>query len=275
MRVFAWVSLLLLSAHCRSEPELGPEDAGLPVDLGAEDLGTSEDQGVVADAGPADTGPACEAGRSVVSFETSDGVKLEADLSVAGPDTRPVVLLHMIPPSNDRSNYPAPFIEALESRQLTVLNLDRRGAGGSEGVAREAYEGPKGARDVAAAVGFLGSLPCNLAMAELVVVGASNGTTSALDHAVGQATAPRLVFLTGGGYTENQTDLSAVRERIPELHLVWGRDERPARTWAEGFRAGAPAGWAFSEFSPGAHGTRIFGPNPEAIETVANWIAED
>lgn len=229
------------------------------------------DLGLV-DAAAGDGGLGCAAG--VVTFPTEDGVRLTGDLSPGGP--RGVVLLHMIPPSNDRSNYPAAFIEALTARGFTVLNVDRRGAGDSEGEARAAYEGPAGRLDALAAETFLLESGCGIAPGRVAFVGASNGTTTVLDHAVAAPDArlpSALVFLTGGAYTENQTRIADHRPRLDALPIrfVFSTQER---AWSAAFEAeGAPA-WVFDEYPDGAHGTRMFGAAPAAIDAVAGWLDE-
>lgn len=133
----------------------------------------------------------CLKKHEVVRPSTDDGVELVADLYTTGTTGAPaVILLHMIPPQNDRANYPAGFIEALRARGLTVLNLNRRGAAGSGGVAKEAYKGDKGWLDVKAARDLLLAHPCAPPRHRVALVGASNGTTSALDftsHALSDA----------------------------------------------------------------------------------------
>lgn len=228
------------------------------------------------DARPApDTGdPLCRrVGRQTVRLTTDDGVTLEADLHRTAEIGGPVALLvHEIPPRYDRKRYPARFIDALLLRGVSVLNLDRRGAGGSGGVAREAYRGPKGWLDVKAARDFLASYPCKLDAARLVCVGASNGTTSCLDYAA-RAELSALVLLTGGRYTEAQHPLSTARA-LPALLVTSAAEAAWSRARAG---KGAPPSWKLLEYrGPGraGHGTGIFRARPESIEQVADFIAE-
>lgn len=269
----AMVALVTASGACSSPPTPGPDAADVAADAAGEDTG--------ADVTPVDVaadGPRCEAaGPTVVAFTTSDGVRLEGDLYTTGRAGGPgVVLLHMIPPANDRTNYPAEFIQALVAQGLTVLNVDRRGAGGSEGSPREAYLGPSGQLDARAAHGFLRDHPCAVDPARVAFVGASNGTTTALDYTVataGEAARPRaLVFLTGGMYTENQNriaDHRALLDPMPIL-FVYSTAER---AWSAGLMPGAPAAWAFREYDPGDHGTRMFAVQPAAVDAVAEFLA--
>ena len=88
----------------------------------------------------------------VITLTTRDNVDLEADL-YTGIDGKPgIVLLHMVPPSNTRADYPANFIKKLTCHGWSVVNVDRRGAGGSDGTPEDSYFGPGGAWDVEAAV---------------------------------------------------------------------------------------------------------------------------
>lgn len=218
---------------------------------------------------------------TVVSVPTRDGLTLAADLHTTGRVGAPgVVLLHMIPPSNTRANYPPAFREALVDRGVNVLNLDRRGAGGDPGLARTAYVGPDGKWDTKAAVDYLVSHPCATDADRIVIIGASNGTTSAVDYAVyaaatdGVALPRALVFLTGGPYTEAQNRIDDHRSTFGPmpLYFVFSAAER---AWSDGLRTpDAPADWRFGEFDPGAHGTRMFGRRPESIAMVADFVAE-
>jgi pimeloyl-ACP methyl ester carboxylesterase len=237
------------------------------------------DAGGTAPEAPADggVGSACVASGSpiVTRLTTDDGVALAADLYTPGVVGGPsVVLLHMIPPSNDRSNYPAAFISALVGRGVAVLNVDRRGAGASEGVARDAYTGSKGALDAKAAVDFLGAHACAFDPDRTAIVGASNGTTTAVDYAVSAARRPRaLVFLTGGTYTETQTKLA---EHLPALApiatmFVYSTAES---AWSKGFAASAPPAWRFDEYAKGAHGTAMFDAEPASVGAVAAFVAD-
>ena len=251
-------------------------DAGL-TDARLADAGLSDAR--LADAGldVSPPGAQCaDAETRNVAFDTTDGVTLAADFHPAAGG-RAAVLLHMIPPSNTRRNYPPEFIDALVERGFSVLNVDRRGAGDSGGIAREAYEGPAGKLDARAAVGFLLDSECGIGAESIAIVGASNGTTTAFDYAASDApedTPPAaLVFLTGGNYTENQTDLTVERDRLAQTPILFAFSTQE-RAWSAGFIPSAPDAWRFEEFDPGDHGTRMFGSRPESIDAVADWLDE-
>jgi pimeloyl-ACP methyl ester carboxylesterase len=261
MRIHLGLVLLLTSCS-------GSDPAEQPADAGTNDAPAH-----------ADGDPPCEPRDEVVTFETDDGLALEADLrSGAAPGEAAVVLLHMIPPSNDRTNYPLAFVDALAGRGLTVLNVDRRGAGGSEGDAMDAYVGPSGALDAKAAFDFLSTIDCPPDPARIGIVGASNGTTTALDYAVLAAaddlTPPAaLVFLTGGTYTENNNAVADHRATLDPLPILFEFASNEA-IWSASFVAGAPSSWTFDERDVGSgHGTNMFAADTASIGFVADFVA--
>jgi len=196
---------------------------------------------------------------TVITVETRDGVTLEADWWEGEPGAPGFVLLHMIPPSNDRTTWPRWFEKDLVREGYAVLAVDRRGAGGSEGVAVDAYEGPNGKYDVEACALYLQAEGAGA----LAIIGASNGTTSMIDYAAwaqgeGLPEAAALGFMTGGTYTEYNTEMSAV-PAIPAVFTYsteekgWSVDQQPLD----------PGTWSFLEYPEGAHGTLMFDAAPE------------
>jgi pimeloyl-ACP methyl ester carboxylesterase len=264
------VALLLSLAAC------GDDDGPAPTPDAGRDAGGAEDGG--GDAGPVAGCTPVGLDPEVVHFDTDDGVTLEAALFVEGTVGGPgLVLLHMIPPTNDRSNYARPVIDTFVARGFTVLNVDRRGAGGSEGEALDAYMGPNGRLDAKAAVAYLLAHPCGLDPTRIALVGASNGTATVLDYTVMTATDDTLetpvalVFLTGGTYTEAQNavaDNRATLDPIPLL-FVYSTAERE---WSAPFEAGAPTTWQFNEYAGGDHGTRMFSAVPTSVTDVADFL---
>jgi hypothetical protein len=182
----------------------------------------------------------------------------------------------MIPPSNDKSNFPPEFIDALRDKGLNVININRRGAPGSEGVAADAYTGPLGKWD--AEVGVLALRGCGVSQSEIAIVGASNGTTSAVDYSVwaagedGYEQPAGLVFLSGGSYTENQNALMANVDVLDNHPILFNYPQSEA-AWNTTVMGWAPGDWDFQEYVPGAHGTGMFGTNPASITDTADWIA--
>ncbi len=235
---------------------------------------SGDSTGGLTDTALPDVPVACEVAEpEVVHFATEDGVRLEAAYFAANQSSRPaVVLLHMIPPSNNRGNYSRPVIDALTAGCVSVLNVDRRGAGGSEGNAREAYDGPLGVQDANAAVQFLLDQEVPPDATRIAMVGASNGTTTLVDYAA-QATPPAAlraaVFLSGGTYSENQVPLTPEHFGDAPVLFLYPTGEA---AWNEDHATGAPDSWTFEEVMPGAHGTRMFAPHPESLDTFVTFL---
>ena len=231
----------------------GGEDPGAPDAPAEPDTAADED---------AQVETPCDRSARVVRFEASDGVALEADLELFDGEGPAVVLLHMIPPANDRTSYPPRVRDALRATGVHVLNVDRRGAGGSAGEARDAYEGEGGRLDVEAAVHFLQDLPpsCGVDLTRLFLVGASNGTTSALDYAVAHDEAlpdvTRMVWLSPGTYTETQHAIDDHLMQLASMRILLIHPE--SEDYAERFLDPQPAGWDILALEGGAHGTRNF-----------------
>ncbi len=227
----------------------------------------------------------CTKGQHEVALTTDDDVALVADFYPTGePGAPAVILLHMIPPRHDRGDYPASFINELRERGLAVLNVNRRGAEGSGGVAKQAYKGDKGWLDVKAGRDFLVGHACATPPERIAIVGASNGTTSALDFTVraGAAVAANddtltppatLVFLSGGKYTEAQhklNDHAALLDAIPILFVFPRKEAAWSRRAARRHR-GAP--WTLQEYKARVHGTELLKRAPASVTLVADHLA--
>lgn len=239
----------------------------------------------------------CPKEKQEVALTTDDDISLIADFYPTGEQGAPaVILLHMIPPHHDRSNYPAGFIDELQERGLAVLNLNRRGAEGSGGVAEDAYKGDKGWLDVKAGRDFLVRHVCATPPAKVAIVGASNGTTSALDFTVragasaGEAagddaagddaaaddslTPPAaLVFLSGGKYTEAQHKLDDHAGLLDPIPILFAFPRKEAAWSRRAARRHRDASWTVQEYAPGAHGTGLFESDPASVTLVAEHLA--
>lgn len=221
--------------------------------------------------------------REVVTFQTADEITLTADLLPAETADRPaVVLLHQIPPHFDRTSYPERVLNSIAALNVTVLNLDRRGAGDSPwDTPVDAYEGPGGLLDVEAAVRFLidSERPCAIDRDALTLIGASNGTTSVLDYTLAHAEdlpdTAKLIWLSPGTYTENQQPLADHRELLNALPILWiFPDSEP---WSLDFGESAPDIWRFVEIEGGGHGTANFDDGAleeQQLGEILGWIAQ-
>lgn len=267
-RLFSLCLPLLLTAACgdKSDDNAASDEAtgsnacgadGDAGDEGASDGGAGDEgAGDGTDGGTDDGTDGTELPEAgAVELTTTDGVTLVADYHPTEAGSPAVVLLHMIPPSWDRSSWPSGFIDALTAEGWTVLNVDRRGAGDSEGAPRAAYQGETAKWDADAAVAWLSSH----GHGPIGIIGASNGTTTALDYAVYAAAtegapAPAwLAFLTGGDYTEAQNPVeNAVT--VPILYAY----STAERAWSVDQQTHDTGAWAFHEYAEGDHGTKLF-----------------
>lgn len=209
----------------------------------------------------------------VVTLSTRDGVDLVGDYYPAADAGSPgVVLLHMIPPNWDRTSWPDDFISALSGAGYSVLAIDRRGAGDSGGVAEDAYEGEWGRYDVEAAASLLAAD----GYGSLAVIGASNGTTSAIDYAVwasdeGLPVPAAVGLMTGGNYTEAQTDMADFAALSIPTVLTFSTAER---AWSAAQEPLDPGSWSFLEYADGDHGTLMFEAAPGVSEDLLSYLGE-
>lgn len=229
-------------------------------------------------AGTSDVGgEPCAGDESVVTFETSDGVTLEADDMMASETGRPaLVLFHMIPPFFDRTSWPKRIRNKFYELDIHVLNVDRRGTGGSGGVPEDAYFGDGALWDAEAAVSWLVSddRGCAIDPDRLIMFGASNGTTTTLDYTFGHAgdlpDVAGLAWLSPGDYTEAQNDIDDKRKKLENVSMRWLYPEN--EPYADDFVDGAPDTWQFSRRGM-QHGTDMFDEDTLEDDTVADLLA--
>ena len=233
------------------------------------------------EADPQDTtGSKCTGTESVVKFKTSDNVELEADYWQASKEGQGVVVLfHMVPPTFNRTSYPQRVRKAIHDMGLNVLNVDRRGAGNSGGTASQAYTGLTARLDMEAALRFLGRAACGFDSKNILLVGASNGSTSVLDHTVNRSDSilpdPKaLLFFSPGSYTETQNkirDHLATLKTLPILFLYPTNEA----SYSKGFDDGTSSVWSFFEIQGGQHGTQNFDNGAleaKALPEFLKWI---
>jgi pimeloyl-ACP methyl ester carboxylesterase len=210
-------------------------------------------------------------GAEAVTLTTRDDITLSGDHYPAASGSPGLVLLHMNPAAgNDRTNWPATFIDQLHAHDWHLLVIDRRGTGLSEGEAQDAFEGEKGRYDVEAAALYLQSSGAG----SLVIVAASNGTTSLLDYALwapGEGLPQPVVaaLLTGGSYTENQNSFADF-PAIPSL-FSYASDEAE---WSNAQQEANPGPWVFQEYADGAHGTHLFEAAPSLGDDIEAFLVD-
>jgi pimeloyl-ACP methyl ester carboxylesterase len=210
--------------------------------------------------------PATGGDRTV--FTTRDAVELVGDVYPGEPGAPAVLLLHMTPTGGaTRVDWPGVFVDRLVDDGWWVVALDRRGAGESGGDGTDAFVGEAGRYDAEAVAVWLEGAGAG----DLAILGASNGTTTALDYATwapteGLPVPVALGFLTGGTYTENQT---AVTAWTGPAVFTYSTGER---AWSAALEDAAPASWVFHEYPDGAHGTRMFDAAPAVTDDLAAFL---
>jgi hypothetical protein len=209
----------------------------------------------------------------VIELTTQDGVTLVADYYPSDAEGgSAVVLLHMIPPNWDRTSWPQDFIGQLSDQGWSVLVPDRRGAGDSGGTANEAYSGDQGKYDAAACVERL----VIDGYGDIAILGASNGTTTALDYTLWSQSADvdlptpvALGFMTGGSYTENQNSMSDLGI-LPAI-FTYSTEES---AWSVTQQTLGHDEWEFNEYAGGSHGTQMFNSKPEVKDDLVAFLSQ-
>lgn len=208
---------------------------------------------------------------ATITLQTRDDVTLVADLWPAEPGAGAVILLHMTPSGGwQRTDWTPDLLSTMHGNGLWSINLDRRGAGDSGGVAEDAYLGESGRYDVEAAALALRDAGAG----KIGILAASNGTTSMIDYAAfaesqGLPVPAALAYLTGGTYTENQTSIYEIPV-IPS-RFIYASNEA---TWSEAVAETAPASWDFRETPRPAHGTALLIEHPELIPWLTDFFSD-
>lgn len=257
-------------------PSLRPRPAALVLALLA----------AAAPAGAQESGAESE-GKTVrfpVTFETSDGFTIHADLYSAADTSAPVaILLHMY--RSDRSAW-SPLVPALTGAGFTVLAIDQRAHGDSirkEGEAVRASEVPRedfgelvraGPRDVRAALRYLEER--GMETKQVVLIGASYGCSVALLSAREIEGVDGLVLLSPGTrYFEVDVTDEARAFAEPAL-FVAAEDDPNAATAARTLAEERPqeTTTALRVLAEGGHGTRLLPERPALRERIAAFAKE-
>jgi hypothetical protein len=119
---------------------------------------------------------------------------------------------------------------------------------------------------------FLDQLPCAIDRDDVVLVGASNGTTSVLDYTVAHdaslPTPKALVWMSPGTYTENQHAVADHQALLEGLPLLWLYPTN--EPWSQDFAPGGGT-WEFIERGE-VHGTQMFDGGALETDTLADLI---
>lgn len=204
----------------------------------------------------------------VIHFDTTDGVKLEADYFE--PDVKPgekapvAILIHMYPA--DRKSW-APLVPLLHKAGFAVLAYDIRGHGGSAGTAdkklRERYDARDPAlfaeawRDAEAARKWLsGRKECDTS--RIACIGASIGCSISLELASHEPAVKAVVCLSPGTNYFGVDSIAHIRKCGPRAILLIAPEGEYAEVES---LIKASGGAAKGERHPGGreyHGTNLF-----------------
>jgi len=217
--------------------------------------------------------------RKEVYISAPDGIRLRASLFSPGKPGPGVILLHMC--NTTRKSW-EPVAVKLSGKGINALTIDNRGfgesggprfEGASPGVMNQLNE--KWPADFEAAYRFLIS-QSGVDKTRIAIGGGSCGVGNAIKLAESHADVKALVLLAGG------TDIAGIK-------FIAQHPERPIFTAAAADDEYNPATlelmqWLselsgnprtkFSGFKEGRHGTEIFGPHPELVGQIVDFLVD-
>jgi pimeloyl-ACP methyl ester carboxylesterase len=174
---------------------------------------------------------AVKGGEEKVDFATSDGIRITGTLYAAAGKAPAILCLHQW--RSDRGSF-AGLARTLQAAGFTVLAIDMRGYGGSTKTSAGATVRPdrKARPDVEAAVNFLRGHAA-VDPARIGIIGASYGSSNAVQYAAGDARVKALVLLSPGlNYFNELPTEDAVRTLAarPMLAIASSEDIRSVET---------------------------------------------
>lgn len=224
--------------------------------------------------------PASAVEPRAVTFETYDGEVIHADYYACRATetaTPMAILLHMY-----RSNRSAfrPLIEPLHQAGFSVLAIDLRGHGesatektrarvmaGETAVFKEMYD------DVRAAYNWLAKQE-DIDRSRFALVGASIGSSIALDYAVHDKSVDAIVCLSPGTDYLGLDSKKDIRELKGRKVWLIGADNAKERQAVGTLKKLCPA--AESEVVSGDfHGTHMFGRVPQIEQRIADYLKKN
>ena len=212
-----------------------------------------------------------------IDITAPDGIKLRATFFSGGKPGPGVILLHMC--NTTRKSW-EPVAVGLGAKGINALTIDNRGFGESggprfEGASPEVMNqlNEKWPADFEAAYQFLVSQP-GVDKTRIAIGGGSCGVGNAIKLAEGHPDVKALILLAGGTDVDG-INFIAQHHETPILTAAAADDEYNAATlelmhWLSEL-SGNPR-TKFSGFRDGRHGTEIFGPHPELIAQIVNFL---
>lgn len=223
---------------------------------------------VAASVGPLLLGARATASSHTVSFRTTDGIELSADLYEPPAQPAPaVVLVHML--TRSRLDWAA-AAELLQDAGIVALAVDLRGHGQSAGAVDTAGSLAPMQRDVQAAVAFLKSRN-NVATGRIGIAGASLGANLAVLVAAGDPSIRSLALLSASNDYKGLRIEAALRKVDRRVLLVAGSDDPYALRSASAL-AGTGSGREMLTLTDAGHGTTMLVRQPDLAGRLVDWF---
>jgi alpha-beta hydrolase superfamily lysophospholipase len=207
-------------------------------------------------------------GASEITFQTGDGWTIHADYSPVSGAKAAVILLHQRRRSAEDW---IPLVGKLNAAGIATLALDQRGAGRSQGSRNEEDAPWDTTGDIAGAVEWLkqkGFDPKHIGLA-----GASYGANNALIYAAAHPETPALALLSPGfDYHGLRVEPAASQYRGAILALSAAGDSVTEGGPEAIVRAAS--GTRLIQYEGDAHGTDLFDPHPESLDTIADFFKQ-
>jgi len=213
----------------------------------------------------------------VVDLAATDGTKLEATFFSAGKPGPGVLLLHQC--NLQRKGWDG-LAAQLAAEGISVLTLDYRGYGDSEGKAPKDLPPAEGAKvlnekwpsDVDVAFGYLVSQPgvdAHVAGAG----GASCGVNLAIHLAMRHPEVKSLVLLSGNADRDARSFLEK-SEKMPVLLAAADDDAGAVELMEWLYSLSTNPGTKFLEYPNGGHGVYIFAAHKDLPASIVDWYAQ-
>jgi dienelactone hydrolase len=213
----------------------------------------------------------------VVDLTATDGTKLKATFFSAGKPGPGVLLLHQC--NLQRKGWDG-LAAQLAAVGISVLTMDYRGYGDSEGKAPKDLPPAEGAKvlnekwpsDVDVAFGYLVSQPAvdpHVAGAG----GASCGVNLAIHLAMRHSEVKSLVLLSGNADREARAFLEK-SEKMPVLLAAADDDQGAVELMEWLYSLSTNPGSKFLEFPNGGHGVHIFAAHKELPASITDWYSQ-
>ena len=214
-----------------------------------------------------------------VDITAADGTKLRATLFAAAKPGPGVLLLHMC--NTTRKSW-EPVARQLGEKGINALTVDNRGFGESggprfDGASPEVLKqlNEKWPGDFEAAYNFLVSQP-GVDKSRIAVGGGSCGVNNAMTLAEKHPDFKALVLLAGGtglagmNYIANHSELPIFTAAAADDQYNPGMIQ--LMQWYSNLSENPRS--KFSGFKDGRHGTEIFGPHPELVGQIVEFLGD-